>query len=174
MLMDIKCSAVPCIRVKLFFDDNATKDEIISYDDLIDVTYNGNGMRKHIIGRVRCISTVGVDPKQWYIIVDGSDDFASETAKFSPKAILDLSIIRKSANDQFVRTPVGMEGLPYLRLVNGRLQYSTDGFEWKYVVINEDDVIQAQEGTVMASEQDIVDEQSSYVPDEDIIEESNY
>ena len=142
MLLDIKCKAISSIRVHLVFDDETTKDDIICIGDLIDVTYNGNGMRKHIIGRVSNISTVGADPNNWYIIVDGSDDFARNGARFSPMAILDLEIIRKADQQILVKSPIGMFGVPWLRINKGRLQYSRDGFEWHYIVIDDENVIE--------------------------------
>lgn len=142
MLLDIKCKAISSIRVHLVFGDETTKDDIICIGDLIDVTYNGNGMRKHIIGRVSNISTVGSDPNNWYIIVDGSDDFARNGARFSPMAILDLEIIRKADQQILVKSPIGMFGVPWLRINKGRLQYSRDGFEWHYIVIDDENVIE--------------------------------
>lgn len=148
MLLDIKCKAISSVRVILTFDDGSAKDNVISLGDLIDVTYNGNGLIKHIIGRVSCISTAGADPKNWYIIVDGSDDFAKNGARFSPMSILDLEIIRKSSQDTVVKTPIGMNACPYIRIVKGRLEFSIDGYEWHRILIDDEDIIEPQEGTV--------------------------
>ena len=148
MLLDIRCKAVSSVRVHLTFDDHSCKDELIAIGDLIDVTYNGNGLQKHIIGRVSNISTVGSDPKGWYIIVDGSDDFAHNGARFSPMSILDVEIIRKAGQDVLVKSPIGEYGCPYLRIVKNRLQYSKDGYEWHYIQVDDEDIIEDQEGTV--------------------------
>ena len=149
MLLDIKCKAISSVRVHLVFDDQSIKDNLVSIGDLIDVTYNGNGLRKHIIGRVSTISTVGCDPKNWYIIVDGSDDFAKNGAKFSPMNILDLEILRKDSQDTTVKTPLGEFNCQYLRVVKGRLEYSKDGgFSWERIKIDDEDIIEPQEGTV--------------------------
>ena len=142
MLLDIKCKAISSVRVHLVFDDETCKDNVISIGDLIDVTYNGNGLRKHIIGMVSNISTVGADPKNWYIIVDGSDDFARNGARFSPMSILDLEIIRKADQQVIVKSPIGMYGCPFIRISKGRMQYSYDGFEWHYIVIDDENVIE--------------------------------
>ena len=56
MLLDIKCDQIPSVYVELLFDDNSIKKKVISVNDLIDVYYNGNGLRKHIVGRVAAIS----------------------------------------------------------------------------------------------------------------------
>lgn len=148
MLMDIRCKAISSILCHMTYDDGTKKDCLVALHDLVDVFYNGNGMRKHIVGRVADISTVGTDPHNWYIIVDGSDDFASQNARFSPLQILNISIIRKADQDAIIRTPLGETGIPYLRIVKGRLQWSPDGFKWLPIKINDEDIIEPQEGTV--------------------------
>ena len=35
-----------------------------------------------------------------------------------------------------------MFGVPWLRINKGRLQYSRDGFEWHYIVIDDENVIE--------------------------------
>ena len=52
MLMNIKCSAVTSVAVHSQFDDNSTKDQVISKGDLIDVEYNRNGCRTRFQGKV--------------------------------------------------------------------------------------------------------------------------
>ena len=148
MLLDIKCKAISSIQVHLTFDDTTVKDEVIALGDLVNVEYNGNGMRKRIVGIVSNISTVGTDPKNWYIIVDGSDDFAKNSARFAPTSILDIEIIRKAGMDNAVLTPIGEEGCPYIRVVRGQFQYSKDGKVWHRIRIYEEDIIEPQEGTV--------------------------
>lgn len=148
MLMDIKCSAVTSIAVHLEFDDGHKKDRVIALGDLIEVEYNANGLRKKAEGKVINISTIGADPKQWYIILDGSDDFDSNKVRFSPMSILNVDIIRKADTLNMIRTPIGLEGVPYLRIIKGRLQYSKDGFVWKPINIDSKDVIEEAEGTV--------------------------
>ena len=155
MLMDIKCSEVSSVLVTLTFDDGTKKENLVSIGDLVDVEYNANGMRKHVEGKVVKISTAGLDPKGWYIIVDGSDDFQCGMAKFSPMSILDLEIIRKANTMDTVQTPIDCHNLPYLRIVKGRLQWSKDGFSWLPVKIDARDVvdndIEPAEGTAPVS-----------------------
>ena len=148
MLMDIKCSAVASIKVNLTFDDMSTKERVVGVGDLVDITYNANGLRKHIEGRVLKVSVVGVDPNGWYIIVDGSDDFDSDRVKFSPMNILDIEIIRKADTLENVQTVIGAESVPFIRIVKGRLQYSKDGYNWRPINIDKRDIIEPQEGTV--------------------------
>lgn len=148
MLMDIKCSMVPSVQVNLRFDDRSEKHVVLSKGDLVYVEYNANGCRKKIEGKVIKISAYGEEPRSWYIVIDGSDDFASEQAKFSPMSILDVEILRKADTLETVKTVYGRESVPYLRIVNGRLQWSKDSFEWHPVVIDDRDIIEDQEGTV--------------------------
>lgn len=146
MLMEIKCSAVTSIKVDLKFDDGNTKERVIGVDDLISVIYNSNGLRKKAEGRVISVSAVGTDPKAWYIIVDNSDSFKSDRVRFAPTSILDLEIIRKADQLEFIQTPIGHEGIPYMRLHHGRLQYSNNGYNWRNIVVDKKDVILPAEG----------------------------
>lgn len=147
MLMNIKCSAVTSIRVNLTYDNGAVKDAIIAVGDLIDVVYNANGMRKRACGRVLVVSAATADPKSWYIIVDGSDDFASDKARLCPMNILELEIIAKGDNIDTVRTVKGDNAVPYLRIVKGQLQWSKDGCSWYPINVYKGDILD-QEGTV--------------------------
>ena len=141
MLMDIRCSMIPSIKVDLSFDGGFKKSPILGIGDLIDLVYNQNGLRKHIVGKIVQISTPGVDPKGWSIIVDGSDGFDSDVARLSPMSILDVDIIRKAGSIKYVSTPIDDTGVMGIRVNKGRLQYSRDGRTWKNIKIDDIDVI---------------------------------
>lgn len=130
MLMKNECSVISSVKVKLTFDDATEKERILSTGDLIECEYNANGLRKHIIGKIIKISTVGTDPKGWYLVVDGSDDFGSDKARFSPMSILDVDVLRKADSVELVNTPIDDTGVPYLRIKRGYLQISRDGINW--------------------------------------------
>ena len=149
MLMEIRCSMIPSIKVNLTFDDGYKKDPTLGIGDLIDLLYNSNGIRKHIIGKIIQISTPGVDPKGWNIIVDGSDDFESEMARLSPMSILDVDVIRKAGSSKYVATPIDDSGITAIRINKGRLQYSKDGKHWRNIKIDDIDVIPGTEGTII-------------------------
>lgn len=184
MLMNIKCSAMTSIKVNLEFDDNSKKERKISIGDLIDVEFNANGLRKRVEGKVLSISAVRSDPKGWYIIVDGSDDFESKKVRFAPTSILDLEILRKADTVDVVQTPLGMEGVPYLRIIKGRLQYSKDGYRWYPIKFNRRDIIEDAEGLIpetpeINSDQEYKDNSGNTNYDNDFdydngIQESNY
>jgi hypothetical protein len=141
MLMDIRCSMIPSIKVELTFDDGYKKDPTLGVGDLIDLLYNSNGLRKHIVGKILQISTPGHDPKGWSIIVDGSDDFESEVARLSPMSILDVDIIRKAGSTRKVSSPIDETGIYAIRINKGRLQYSKDGKHWRNIKIDDVDVL---------------------------------
>lgn len=141
MLMEIKCSMVPSIKVNLTFDDGSRKNPTLSIGDLIDLLYNSNGLRKHIVGKIIQINTPGPDPKGWSFIVDGSDDFTSEIARLSPMSILDVDVIRKEGTSKYVATPIDETGVAGIRVNNGRLQYTKDGKHWNYIKIDDIDII---------------------------------
>ena len=149
MLMDIKCSMVPSIKVNLTFDDGRKKDPTLGVGDLIDLLYNSNGLRKHIIGKIIQINTPGHDPKGWSFIVDGSDDFESEIARLSPMSILDVDVIRKNGSCRHVATPVDDTGCYAIRVNRGVLQYTKDGKRWHNIKINDIDVIPGREDVII-------------------------
>lgn len=148
MLLDIKCKAVTSVAVHLKFDDNTTKDVVIAHDDLIDVEFNQNGLRKRMQGKVICIKAIGPDPKAWSIIVDGSDDFESTKARFSPMNILDVVILKKADATKYIETPNDYTGITGLRIVRGRLQYTVDGYNWSDIRMHHHNIIEDEEGTV--------------------------
>ena len=141
MLMDIRCSMIPSIKVDLKFDNGFTKSPILGVGDLIDLLYNQNGLRKHIVGKIIQISTPGVDPKGWSIIVDGSDGFDSDVARLSPMSILDVDVIRKAGTTRSVTSPNDDTGIYGIRINRGRLQYTKDGRTWRNIKIDDVDVI---------------------------------
>lgn len=149
MLMDIRCSMIPSIKVELTFDDGHRKDPTLGIGDLIDLLYNSNGLRKHIIGRIIQINTPGHDPKGWSLIVDGSDDFDSEIARLSPMSILDVDVIRKDGAYRTVATPIDDTGCDAIRIIKGVLQYTKDGKHWRNIKINDVDVIPGNDDIII-------------------------
>lgn len=177
MLMDIKCSAIASIKVDLTFDDGSRKERVVGTGDLISAEYNANGLRKRIEGKVIKVSAIGPDPKAWYIIVDGSDDFESERAKFAPTSILDLEIIRKADTLDVVQTVIGVGGVPYIRIHRGRLQWSKDGYDWRPINVDRRDIIEDAEGTMPIIPNDMKEHAPHAKPfteDNDCIEDADW
>ena len=156
MLMNIKCSMIPSVRIELSFDDGSSKDNLLSVGDLVDVLYNGNGLRKHIVGVVKAINTPGTDPKGWSILIDGSDDFDSDIARFAPTSILDLDIIRKNGTQKVVNTPIDDTGISAIRINKGRLQYSKNNRDWFNIKIDDRDIIVKDEGIIPEGPEEFV------------------
>lgn len=162
MLINNTCSAVTSVAVDLKFDDGSTKHRVIANNDLVAIEYNQNGTRRHIEGIVVKVSCIGTDVKNWYVIVDGSDDFESFRGRFCPANILDCEILRKADTVKFIETPIGETGIAGLRIVKGRLQYSPNGFDWLPIRIDYKGInIKDEEGTVPS------DRPYHYIEDDD-------
>lgn len=159
MLLNIKCSVVSSIEVNLTFDDNSTKTAVVALGDLIEVEYNSNGLRRQFEGKVISIKANGSDPKAWYITVDGSGDFDSDKARFSPMSILDINIIQKADSLECIGSPRDITNIKAMRLVKGRLQCTQDGVNWFYPKIDKRDiVIKDEEGTCSENYDRVYDE----------------
>jgi hypothetical protein len=173
MLMKIDCSAATSVELHLLFDDNTTKDCVVSKGDLIEVEYNHNGLRKHAEGKVIKISCNGTDTKAWYIIVDNSCDFDSVLSRILVDNILDIDIIKKYYANNYIETPADKTGINGLRIFKGRLQYTIDGFNWYFVnTNNKNSVIKDEEGTIPEKPNRHSDELVDDEEDEDDLEDS--
>lgn len=141
MLMNIECSPITSIKLSLTYDDNVTREVEIGVGDLVDISFFDRGVKKHLDGKVLKVACPGMDPKGWYLIVDGSDDFCSEQVKFSPMNICDCEIIQKARNVQTVATPIGKEGVNFMKVIDGELYYCQNGYDWVPVKISEKNII---------------------------------
>lgn len=140
MLMDIKCGVITSIKVMLRFDDDTVKKRIISEGDVIDVEYNNDGLRRRIIGKVSRIYVSTLDPKSWFFIVDGSGDFKSEQARVCPMNILNIEILRRADHVHHIVTPKDETGIEGLRIKDGVLEYTTDGYTWNPITVAADNI----------------------------------
>lgn len=177
MLMNIHCSTVTSIAVRLDFDDKSHKDVVIGCGDLISVDFNHNGRRTHFEGKVISVNARGTDPKGWTVILDGSGCFDSDQVRFSPMNILDIHVLRKAERTNYIETTDDTSKILGLRVVKDRLQYTKDGVRWKNIKV---------EGSKMnkppVRDDDEIDEEGPEMPefdddifsDEDIIEEESY
>lgn len=143
MLQDIKCSTIISFKIDLSYDDNrADKSVIIGVGDLVDVDFNYNGCRKQIQGRVLKLYAEGSDPKKWYILIDSADIYCSDTYKFSPMNIIDITIIKKASELKFISSPADFSNIRGMRIVKGQLQYTQDGSEWLPIMVYPEDIIE--------------------------------
>lgn len=130
MLMNINCSAVVSVQVHLTFDDDSVKDRVIGVGDIVDITYNDAGLKKTIEGKVLKVSCATEKPTGWYIIVDGSNTMETNAVKFCPMNILDCEIIYKASDIKCVGTPISEGTVAMIRVVDGELQFTQDGYNW--------------------------------------------
>jgi hypothetical protein len=143
MLLDIKCSTVLSFKIDLKYDDNrADKSVVISVGDLVDVDFNYNGCRKLVQGRIIKLYAEGTDPKKWYIILDSADLYSSDTYKFSPANILDITVISKADATQYIASTNDYTNIKALRIVQGTLQYTQDGATWLPIYIDPQFIIE--------------------------------
>lgn len=143
MLQDIKCSTIVSFKIDLKYDDNrADKSVVIGVGDLVDVDFNYNGCRKQVQGRVLKLYAEGSDPKKWYILLDSADMYNSDTYKFSPMNILDITIIQKADALKFISSPSDYSNIRGMRIVQGQLQYTQDGSTWYPIWIDPQYIIE--------------------------------
>ena len=155
MRLAINAEVQSSFKVKLTYDDAAPKTVILSIGDLIDCEYNSNGLRKHITGRIIKISAAGTDPNGWWLMVDGSGDFDTNQARFTVMNIIDVDIIQKYDTQHNISTPNDRSGILSLKVVDGRLLYTKDGYHWEYIKTQwYRDGIKPEEGTVPVSMDD--------------------
>lgn len=143
MLQDIKCSTIVSFKIDLKYDDNrANKTVEVGVGDLVDVDFNLDGCRRLIQGKVIKIYAEGVDPKKWYMIVDSAEFCSSDTYKFSPMNILDITVIEKKDAIQYISTPNDYTNIRGLRIVQSQLQYTQDGQTWYPINIDPQYIIE--------------------------------
>lgn len=142
MLMDVQCSATTQVTVNLRYDDNRNETYTIGKGDIVEISYNRNGLRSTIEGKVVRVSCVGTDPKGWFIMIDGSNDFESEKVRICPTSILACEIIQSASEIKYIATPRGRKStIAALRVIKGRLEYSQNGYEWSPILINASNVV---------------------------------
>lgn len=141
MLLKVDYSVIESLRVVLTFDDDSVKVREISEGDLIRATYNDNGRRKEIEGKIIKIG-INHNPctcskNSWYVIVDGSMSYCGDRVRFSPANLLDLDIILKHTDVELVGTPSDSDtSISMIRVNDNVLEVSRDhGLHW--IPINE-------------------------------------
>lgn len=145
MLLNIKCDAITSIHIHLEYDDRTRKDRFLEYGDIVDIDFAQNGLRKSIVGKIIKISCRGPEQKGWYIIVDGSDDFANNMLRIPIMSILDCEIIKKARDVVHIETVKGEGNIRALRIIDDKLEFTLDGNNWLPVKINESDIIKDDE-----------------------------
>ena len=131
MLLSNKCEIIKSIVVKLVFDDESVKERTINVKDLVNVTFNKDGMRRSIEGIVTRIEDENCcRHERWYIIVDGSTTGVSKIEKIFTDKILDIEVTRKANQVSSITTPIDSTRVTGMRFVGGVLQITQDGTHW--------------------------------------------
>ena len=149
MLIKTSYTTELSVSVSLIYDDSTVKTQKISVGDIINVTYNKNGTRKQIEGKVSRIylqdghaghighiaSCNNCTNTGCYIIVDGSEYTSADVARIDVDCILDLEMIQKVESINNITSPAGSTAITQFRLMNNQLQLSTDfGNTWLKVL----------------------------------------
>ena len=141
MTMDVKCSAITSIALKLTYDDQSTKKALVAVGDLVWMVFNYNGCRREVEARVLKITANGDDPRAWMILIDSSEDFGATQYRVCPLNIIDIEVIKKAAAAKFVESPPNYTNIAGIRVVDGRLQYTQDNINWYPFRIDRRDII---------------------------------
>ena len=132
MLLSKSYDVLTSIHLKLVFDDESVKDNIISLNDVINVVYNKDGRRRTMEGYVTRICVDNICQKRsWYIIVDASTYGRNNVDRILIENIIDLDIIKKSSELITVSTPIDETKVTNIRFIDNIFQISQDnGKTW--------------------------------------------
>lgn len=132
MLLSNECTIIQSLHLALTFDDGKVKERDVSVGDLCSFEYIKNGLRKKIEGVVvKIIASETISPNTWMIMVDGSLDYAGQIEKFRPNQVVDVDVIRKKTDKQYIGTPNDSTHISEIRFYDGYLQLSLDGgYTW--------------------------------------------
>lgn len=149
MILSVKYEILRSIDLKVIYDDNTFKRVEVAPNDVVQIAYNKNGMRKDVKGRVSAIDT---DP-HWsprnphyvyrgdcchkhpeeacFIILDCSDAGVADIEKINVHDIIDCEMIQKYNDSLAVMSPKGDDRITNIRVHENVLQISSDfGATW--------------------------------------------
>ena len=145
MLLKTGYSLDYTVTVSFFYDNDEIVQRTIATGDIIKASYNKNGKRVSIEGKVTRIYTqdnhaghIGhvascsaCTNTGCYIVVDGSTFNNSEIARIDVDTLLEVEIIEKGASNNCVTSPVGETNISGVRLSGNWLQITPDhGETW--------------------------------------------
>ena len=149
MLLKTGYSLDYTVTVSFFYDNDEVVSRTISTGDVIKASYNKNGKRVSIEGKVTRIYTqdnhaghighvASCTPCKntgCYIIVDGSTSNNSELARIDVDTLLEVEILEKGSANNCVTSPIGESNISGIRLSGNWLQITPDhGETWLNVV----------------------------------------
>jgi len=162
MLLSKSFDIIQSLVLKLVFDDESVKELVISEKDIVNMTYNKNGNRCNVEGRVSRINveTNTCQKRGSYIIIDASSTGKSSVEKIDINAIIDCDIVNKYESNNMITTPVGDEAVSAFKLCGNILMLSTDnGRSWMKVC-----ELASTEVIVEEEYQDIADKIANVIP----------
>lgn len=133
MLLDIKYDVINSLVIKLRFDDNSVKETVVSIGDVVNCSYNKNGVRKTTEGTVKAINadTNPCGKQRWYLYIDSSSCGNASLDKIEVDKILDIDVLRKGQGLITVHSPGNRMKVTDFRLNGSFLQVSSDyGKHW--------------------------------------------
>ena len=137
MVLDIRYDIINSLVIKIRFDDNSVKEEVVSVGDVVNCSYNKNGMRKTVEGTVKQIvaDTNPCGKQRWYMYIDSSTAGSASLDKIEIDKILDIDVLRKGAGLITIHTPGNRMKVTDFRMNGAFLQVSSDyGKHWFNVV----------------------------------------
>ena len=159
-LLNNKSMIVPSILIDLTFEDGIYKQMLIHENDVVTISYNKDGLKCTITGRVTQIgngdyTSVGPVPRFYgssgiahydtivsrsskageYIIVDGSGEYSGKIEVVYLNTILDCKMLNKYSDSASIMSPksdcCGTQQITGMRYKNGKAQISLDyGQTW--------------------------------------------
>lgn len=145
MLLKVSHEIIKSVNIGLVYDDNTTKKVLVQNDDVVEINYIYNGMKKEVTGIVKRIFTenghaghIGhvascgnCKDEGCYLFIDASSTNKSDLVKVDVDCIFDINVIQKADNSDCVKTPAGYTKVTTVRLVGNEFQISTDyGTTW--------------------------------------------
>lgn len=168
MLLKVSHEIINSVNIGLVYDDNTTKKVLIQNNDVVEINYIYNGMKKEVTGTVKRIFTedghaghIGhvascgnCKNEGCYLYIDASTTNNSDLVKIDVDCIFDINVIQKADNSDCVKSPVGCTQVTSVRLVGSEFQISPDyGTTWLAVgtvsvpeiSVNEEDKVMADQ-----------------------------
>ena len=145
MLLKVSHEIIKSVNIGLVYDDNTTKKVLVQNNDIVEINYIYNGMKKEVTGTVKRIFTenghaghIGhvascgnCKDEGCYLFIDASSTNKSDLVKVDVDCIFDINVIQKADNSDCVKSPVGCTHVTDVRLVGNEFQISPDyGTTW--------------------------------------------
>ena len=145
MLLKVSHEIIKSVNIGLVYDDNTTKKVLVQIEDVVEISYVYNGMKKEVTGTVKRIFTedghaghIGhiascdrCKNEGCYLYIDASKENKSDLVKVDVDCIFDINVIQKADNSDCVKTPIGCTQVTSVRIVGDEFQISVDnGTTW--------------------------------------------